>query len=66
MVAFPRRLEYDIAGESGHNYQKALVAEVQLYFDDEARLQTVRYMRLRHLPPGHDAARVEPLDQVMR
>lgn len=64
VVAFPRKLEYDVANEGGKNYQNALVADVLLYFDDEARLQTVRYVKIDHLPPG--SVGVEPLEKVMK
>lgn len=64
-VTFPRPLAYDLAGEGTGNYDKALVADVRLYFDDEARLQTVRYMRIRHLPPGDDSIRMKTFGKVM-
>lgn len=66
VVKFPRPLEYDVAGEGTGNYDKALVADVYLYFDDEARLQTVRYMRIRHLPPGDDSIRMKTFGDVMK
>jgi hypothetical protein len=65
VVGFPRPLEYDVAGEGTGNYDKALVADVRLYFDDEARLQTVRYMRIYLLPPGDDSVRMKTFGKVM-
>ncbi len=59
-VLFPRPLEYDVAGETAP-YDQALVADVFLYYDAEARLQAARYVRLRHLPACADVARVRPL-----
>lgn len=59
VVTFPRELTYDVAGEHAH-YDEAVVADVALYYDDEARLRTVRYLRLRHLTPGADSANVLP------
>ncbi|RMF27537.1 MAG: hypothetical protein D6759_17510 [Chloroflexi bacterium] len=43
-VIFPRELTYDLDGDRP---ERALVAEVQLYYDREGRLQTSRYVRLR-------------------
>jgi len=60
-VLFPRSLAYDLAGEVPPYDQRAVVADVQLYYDAEARLRTTRYAGLRHLPPGADIARVQPL-----
>lgn len=65
VVGFPRPLAYKVAGEGTGNYDKALVADVRLYFDDEARLQTVRYMRIYHLPPGDDSVRMKTFGKVM-
>jgi len=59
IVTFPRELTYDVTGEREH-YDEALVADVGLYYDHEARLRTVRYLRLRHLTPGADSASVLP------
>ena len=59
-VLFPRPLEYDLAGEAAP-YDQAVVADVRLYYDAEARLRTARYAGLRHLPRGTDAATVRPL-----
>lgn len=50
-VRFPRPLDYDVAGEAPP-YQQALVADVRLYYDAEARLQTARYAGLRHVGAG--------------
>ena len=55
-VIFPRELAYDLDGDAP---EQALVAEVRLYYDQERRLQTSRYVRLhlvrrkefRKLPP---------------
>lgn len=51
IVQFPRRLDYDIAGET-ESLDQAVVADVWAYYDAEERLQTVRYAGLRHTPPG--------------
>lgn len=59
-VLFPRPLEYDLAGEAAP-YDQAVAADVRLYYDAEARLQTTRYAGLRHLPRGANAATVRPL-----
>lgn len=64
VVAFPRRLDYEVEGEAERTDQ-ALMAEVQLYLDEEARQQSVRYKRLYHLPVGDASATVESLEQVM-
>lgn len=53
-IQFPRRLDYDLADEVGKRDQ-AVMAEVWAYYDDEARLQTVRYARLYHDQPGSQA-----------
>jgi hypothetical protein len=55
-VIFPRVLNYSLPDE---NLEEAWVADVMLYYDDEHRLQTVRYARLRQERPG--AMRVKPL-----
>ena len=60
VVMFPRALEYGVAGEA-EQYDKALVADVWLYHDAEARLFTERYGQLRHLAPGDDSALVQSL-----
>jgi hypothetical protein len=56
VVQFPRKLVYDVADEQGH-YDQALVADVRLYYDQEHRLQTVRYMALRHQAPDANPRR---------
>lgn len=65
-VLFPRRLDYDVAGESPPYDQKALVADVRMYYDAEARLQAVRYAGLRHLPPGTVVVRPLPCTELGR
>lgn len=50
IVQFPRRLDYDIAGET-ERLDQAVVADVWAYYDAEDRLQTVRYAGLRHTQP---------------
>lgn len=57
-VRFPRPLDYDVVGE-GPPYQQALVANVWLYHDAEARLHTARYASLGHIEAG--ALLVQPL-----
>lgn len=64
VVAFPRRLDYEVTGEAEYRDQ-ALMAEVYLYLDEEVRQQSVRYRRLYHLPVGDPRAAVEPLEQVV-
>lgn len=63
-VNFPRRLDYEVSDEK-KNYHKAIVADVLLYYDSAARLQTVRYQSLSHLRLGDKNALAEPLDNVM-
>lgn len=46
VVAFPRELEYGIVA----SLDEALVAEVVLYYDQEARLQYVRYKGIASRP----------------
>ncbi len=62
VVAFPRPLDYGIA-ENETSLSNALIADVYLYHDAEARLRTVRYLWLRHMPPGDDAGRIAPYDE---
>ena len=49
VIQFPRRLDYDLPDET-EKLDQAIMAEVWAYYDDEARLQTVRYARLLHHP----------------
>ena len=49
VIQFPRRLDYDLADETAQQNQ-AVMAEVWAYYDNEERLQTVRYARLYHQP----------------
>ncbi|MDW8318511.1 MAG: hypothetical protein RMN53_11810 [Anaerolineae bacterium] len=57
-VRFPRPLDYDVAGEAPP-YERALVADVRLYYDAEARLHTARYTGLRLVRAG--TLQVQPL-----
>lgn len=65
-VLFPRSLEYDLAGEVPPYDQKAVVADVRMYYDAEVRLQTVRYAGLKHLPPGTVEVRPLPCFELGR
>ena len=54
-VIFPRKLEYDLGDD---DLNKALVADVKLYYDRAHRLLAVRYVRIRRVDPGE--IKVEP------
>lgn len=47
IVQFPRRLDYDLAGETDKRDQ-TIIADVRAYYDVEERLQMVRYAGLYH------------------
>ena len=47
IVQFPRRLDYDLAGETEKRDQ-TVMADVWAYYDAEERLQLVRYAGLSH------------------
>lgn len=69
VVQFPRPLGYDLAGEQAllaetsvradENPLPAIMADVWAYYDEEARLQTVRYARIYHAAPDSQTTLVQ-------
>ena len=55
VVQFPRVLTYDLANEA-EKLDQAIMAEVWAYYDEEERLQTVRYAQLYHKHPGTETS----------
>jgi hypothetical protein len=55
VVATPRTLDYGLHEDLAH-VEQTLVVDVLLYYDDEYRLQTVRYREPRYLEPGDVSA----------
>jgi len=66
VVAFPRELKYELKNDMASNLDEALLAEVMLYHDQEARLQYVRYKGIVSKPLPKSAEELKGSDMEMK